>query len=670
MLRWLSIGLIFINSFGLAQTVLDRQVHCEIKNETLEEAIDQLSDIAQFDYSYRRGVIQSDKIVTVLSYDKTVKEILDQIIADKAVQYEIVGSQIIFVQHDEVVVRRTYNVLTGYVRDAETGVPIASAFIVDSTLRIAAQTDENGYYELLVPNPDYTLGIHCIAENYENKDLKLKLNADKELNLKLESEEKWKYVEPITFRKEPAFIDVEDRTLVKMVLPKDTSSKKSWLTTFNIEAIDLNLKGVKLGLIPSLSTDLSRDAHSINKVSLNALIGYSAGTEGVEIGGLMNVNRYNMKGVQISGIGNNVGGSVQGVQISGIYNFNGLGTKGTQLSGVANVTMLGVEGVQISGFVNANNGPVDGVQLTGFTNLNNGSMEGAQASGFLNINNGEMTGFQASGYVNINRGYLDGSQFSGYLNVSMGEMEGIQGTGFLNIAKGSMNGTQLAGVGNFASGDVSGFQLSGAMNITSGELEGGQVAGITNIHLGTLNGTQISGFLNHADTLRRGLMLAPINICDTVEDGAVLGFLSFVKTGVHSLEIEQGSDMITNLNFRTGVPKFYNIISLGANFNDRFYHIGYGVGSAVYLGKKKRSHMDVDFDWHNRFDNQGFHLDQTVRSKATVAVRLFDAFELFAGGAFNFRYWREDHSDYVAMGGELPPLENEWFATVVAGIRI
>ena len=655
--------------FAQEESILDRVVQCDFKNQSLDDVIDELSDIAEFDYSYRRGVLQVDKRITYLSTDKTVKQILDDIIADKTVSYELSGSQLIFVQTEIVVVRKTYNRLNGYVRDATTGEPIASAFIVDSTLRIAAETDQNGYYELIVPNPDYTLGLYCIADNYHFKNLDLRLNSDKELNLKLKQEEKWEYIEPVAFKKDPAFVEIENLKMVKMILPKDTITKQGFFKTIKLDAIDLHLEGTKIGLIPGLSTDLLKDAETINKLSINALIGYSAGTEGFEISGFMNVNRYNMKGVQLAGFCNNVGGSVDGVQAAGFYNYNGLDTRGTQLAGFANITKLGFEGAQIAGFVNANNGPVHGLQMAGFGNLNNGNMEGAQGSGFFNINNGEMAGFQASGFTNVNRGKIDGAQFTGYLNSSCGELIGFQGSGFMNYASGTMNGSQITGFLNYAKGQFQGNQVSGFANISKGSFEGVQVAGFGNFHNGNIKGTQVSGFINRAKKLERGIMFAPFNFCDSVERGTAIGFLSFIKHGLHTFELEQTSRNFTNLNFKTGTYRFYNILSYGKNFIDNYAQLGYGIGFATFLGDRQRSHFDIDLDWHNRIDNNRFLLDQTTRLKACISVKIYKSLEVFAGGALNFRYWRDNHAGLAANNTPLTPLEKEWYLTGLAGIR-
>src|SRR5690606_4996829 len=84
----------------------------------------------------------------------------------------------------------------------------------------------------------------------------------------------------------------------------------------------------------------------INRFSLNLAGGYTAGVDGVEFGGLFNINKRDAKYFQLAGIFNLVGGNVIGVQ----------------LAGVSNQALDTVKGVQISGFINKADSEVLGFQ--------------------------------------------------------------------------------------------------------------------------------------------------------------------------------------------------------------------------------------------------------------------------------------------------------------------
>ncbi|RZM21055.1 MAG: hypothetical protein EOO88_34405 [Pedobacter sp.] len=90
----------------------------------------------------------------------------------------------------------------------------------------------------------------------------------------------------------------------------------------------------------------------VNKFSLNVIGGYTAGVDGLELGGLFNINRRNTKYLQLAGVFNLVGGNMSGLQIAG----------------VSNQVLDTVKGVQIAGFINKAESQVSGLQIAALTN--------------------------------------------------------------------------------------------------------------------------------------------------------------------------------------------------------------------------------------------------------------------------------------------------------------
>ena len=127
-------------------------------------------------------------------------------------------------------------------------------------------------------------------------------------------------------------------------------------------------KPFQFSLTPGLGTHGLMGAQVINKFSLNILGGYTAGVNGVEIGGLFNIVKKDVHKLQVGGIFNVVGGEVKGVQIGGLHNK----------------VLDSVIGLQIAGFNNKVNGPLTGVQLGGIYNKVNGNVSGLQIAGAVN----------------------------------------------------------------------------------------------------------------------------------------------------------------------------------------------------------------------------------------------------------------------------------------------
>lgn len=159
-------------------------------------------------------------------------------------------------------------------------------------------------------------------------------------------------------------------------------------------------KDFQISFVPFIGTNGVNSGIIINDYSFNILGGYSAGTNKLEMAGLFNINRTDMKHAQFAGIFNQVNGSVSGAQFAGVINSN----------------------------------------LKG------------------------LNGFQAAGVTNFSTGDIDGVQLAGVLNFTTKELTGFQGAGVLNFAAGNVEGTQLAGVSNFTAKDIKGAQISGALN--------------------------------------------------------------------------------------------------------------------------------------------------------------------------------------------------------------
>ncbi len=115
--------------------------------------------------------------------------------------------------------------------------------------------------------------------------------------------------------------------------------------------------------------------------------GITGGVNGIELGGLFNINQQDMRGLQMAGLFNFTGGAVCGVQMGGLANYVRGDMKGLQMSGLANIVQKS-SGFQMAGIVNYTNG-INDVQMAGIANIAAGSR------------------FQMAGIANYARGGVD-----------------------------------------------------------------------------------------------------------------------------------------------------------------------------------------------------------------------------------------------------------------------
>lgn len=144
--------------------------------------------------------------------------------------------------------------------------------------------------------------------------------------------------------------------------------------------------------------------------------GYTAGTNGLEIGGLFNIDKKDVKYVQAAGLFNAVGGQVKGVQIAGINNL----------------VLDSVKALQVAGVNNLVKGTMSGLQIAGVYNHVIDSVKGMQVAGVANFSNKKVSGMQIAGVANVSRRQMDGVQVAGVINYAK-KLRGVQ-IGLINIA--------------------------------------------------------------------------------------------------------------------------------------------------------------------------------------------------------------------------------------------
>ncbi|MFN3999079.1 hypothetical protein [Algoriphagus sp.] len=226
--------------------------------------------------------------------------------------------------------------------------------------------------------------------------------------------------------------------------PNALHSLDQKIKTIQFDPFGKNLKDTttasfQFSFVPFVGTNGTNSGNVVNDYSFNWLGGYSAGTNKLEMAGLFNINRGDMRGVQMAGWFNQIGGKVEGVQLAGLFNSNLDSVKGVQLAGLANFTTGSVDGVQMAGVANFSPKKVEGVQLAGVMNFTAEDLKGSQIAGVLNFAGKTVKGSQ-SGLVNYAR-KVNGFQL-GLINFS-DSISGIP-VGFLSFVKSGYHTAEIS----------------------------------------------------------------------------------------------------------------------------------------------------------------------------------------------------------------------------------
>src|SRR5262245_15521717 len=91
---WILIALIGIHFITYAQQPLDKYVSLNVNRQKLSDVLDILSNQGNFYFSYSSSSIPRDSLVSLSIRDKTVRQVLDQLLAGNYV-YRASGNYII-----------------------------------------------------------------------------------------------------------------------------------------------------------------------------------------------------------------------------------------------------------------------------------------------------------------------------------------------------------------------------------------------------------------------------------------------------------------------------------------------------------------------------------------------------------------------------------------------
>jgi hypothetical protein len=287
-------------------------------------------------------------------------------------------------------------------------------------------------------------------------------------------------------------------------------------------------------------------------------------------------------------------------------------------------------------------------EFGGLFNIDRGDVSFAQFAGLFNLNGGKIQGAQFAGLFNTNLDSANAAQFAGLLNFNRRTSQGGQFSGLINGVVGSYKGAQLAGLFNFVTHNIEGAQVAGLFNTNFHAVDGAQIAGVFNVNTKEVKGVQVAGLLNVANKVY-GTQVGFLNIADTVS-GAPIGFLSFVNKGYHKIELAADDVFPINVSFRTGVRKFYNIITAGIrpeNTDTVTWSFGYGIGTAPKLSEN--IFLNIDVTANEVLKGNIDKLNLINKLYLGIDYQIAKRFSITAGATLNLRIYNANFSNHAKL---------------------
>jgi hypothetical protein len=423
----------FFFSFAYSQKdipYLERKVSLNFSNVAISDVFKSITKQTEVQFSYNSSLFNDTRKVSLNVSKMPLRLVLENLFKGTSQSYKLRKYYIIIYQ---VAAQKTNEVkrilFTGYIYDGRDSASLENVSVYIKNGKYAALSNDYGYFTVQFSKPEKqsSVLISVAKENYKDTTIAIDASAPKQFKIYLNP--KPSISNQISQNSLPLIVDSF------RILPKKDSVIKSekefigkWL---GFKKFRQNLRNINdtlfsnfsLSLVPIISTNKLLSINTINKTSVNLLIGYSKGTKIAEVGGFLNIDNGNVKYVQAAGFGNVVTDSVLGVQAAGVFNIVNGYVKGVQLGGVFNVASK-----------------INAIQLAGVFNHSK-SGEGLQAAGVYNFNSGHIRGIQAAGVFNASDS-IKGIQLAGLLNASK-QVDGLQLSGLLNVAK-KVKGSQIS----------------------------------------------------------------------------------------------------------------------------------------------------------------------------------------------------------------------------------
>lgn len=436
---WIVLFFICGNGAAQGQSILDRRISVDVIRQRLDDVLSIIGNKGGFSFSYNSNILKRDSLVTISASNRPVRLILNQLFAGNY-EYKESGNYVILrrvairlttVTKVKPAEERIYTI-TGYVVNSETGDKVPYASIYERKQLVSALSDAEGHFTLRLRSRHTKAAISVSKYSFEDTTLVIEPRFDMQLEIAIVPQ-----LQPV-YTSAPNLYELADSTnripvpdSIRPLIVTHPADKRTGIEKTNLGNIllsskqkisSLNLRNFftsrpfQLSLVPWLSTQGKMSGQVVNNFSFNVLGGYTGGVNGVEFGGLFNINRKSVRFLQIAGLFNMTGGSVEGVQFSGL----------------SNTVLDSMNGAQISGITNFTRGKMNGVQTAGIYNHASDSVKGLQLSGVANYARERVRGTQLAGLANFANRSIEGTQIAPVFNYAK-KMKGVQ-LGLINIA--------------------------------------------------------------------------------------------------------------------------------------------------------------------------------------------------------------------------------------------
>lgn len=170
-------------SSAWGQGVEEKRINIQFRGETLEAALELLSEKSDVPFSYSSEALPADKRITARFQRQTTAYILKYLLTDTGLGWRVLGNQIVIFKLPPTPERKY--TISGFLYDAASGEPLIGAWLLDQNTKKPAVTNVYGFFSLTLPAGE--VHLLCSYVGFEQKDTVFALQRDLNLVFHLRS---------------------------------------------------------------------------------------------------------------------------------------------------------------------------------------------------------------------------------------------------------------------------------------------------------------------------------------------------------------------------------------------------------------------------------------------------------------------------------------------------
>ncbi|WP_255452605.1 TonB-dependent receptor [Aquimarina sp. RZ0] len=175
---------VFCNAQEENNSIFDIQIeHFTVQNQSLKKALKQLEKLSGTKIGYAGDTTVFDKEITVNLQNKTVREILEELMTGTRYQFKVLQKNILLFRKKTE--RKTIN---GYIKEKGSGEHLPGVSIYIPELGLGTITNNYGFYSLTLPEGHYKLLISYLGYGTINTAINLIENSELNIDLQIVEE--------------------------------------------------------------------------------------------------------------------------------------------------------------------------------------------------------------------------------------------------------------------------------------------------------------------------------------------------------------------------------------------------------------------------------------------------------------------------------------------------